>query len=531
VLVTSRERLQISAEITWQVPPMAEADAVEFFRSRARASGVDDMGDAQVIEELCRRLDSLPLAIELAAARTVLFSPRQLLDRLGERLDLLAGGRDADSRQQTLRATVAWSYDLLSSEEQALFRRLSVFAGGCGFEGAESVAGATPDALSSLLDKSLLRRRDGVSGARYWQLETLRQFAGEQLAARNEQVATRDLHLDWLLAVVTKNAPEWARAADAARSAVLVDERDDVALALSWAIERRDARRALELCARMGRFWIEKGEWVWTLDETRRALTLEGDDRLVAGARLTAGLLGLHTGAATAEDDMFAAHSFYEASGDRRMAAITSMFRGSRLAELGRPREGIELLEASLAELEALADADGIRIARANLADALRLTAEKPEEYRRVAALLEASIELDRAAGDKYDEIAGLATLSETLMQLSEHERARENALRAAGVARSIGATRMLAHLTLTLADASAATGRAQEAATLAAAVEPVSRELGQPLSIGDEARLASLRAAFGDAPEELSSAAERGAAMTTTSLMEYLTTLDPQPA
>jgi predicted ATPase/class 3 adenylate cyclase len=531
VLVTSRERLQISAELTWPVPPMADADAVALFRLRARASGVEDAGDEDVVEELCHRLDSLPLAIELAAARTVLFSPQQLLDRLGERLDLLQGARDADSRQQTLRATVAWSHELLSSEEQALFRRLSVFAGGCGFEGAEYVAGATPDTLTSLLDKSLLRRRDGVSGARYWQLETLRQFGVEQLAACNEQVATRNRHLDWLLALVGENAPEWARAADAARSAALGEERDDVALALSWAIETRDARRALELCARMGRFWVENGQWVTTLAETRKALALGGDDELVADARLTAGLLGLHTGAAGADDDMFAAHSFYEASGDRRMSALASMFRGARIAELGRPREGIEILEASLAELETLGDADGIRIARANLADALRLTAETPEEHRRVAELVEASIELDRAAGDKYDEIAGLAVLSETLMQLGEHERARENALRAADVAHTIGATRMLAHLTLTLADASAATGRAREAATLAAALEPVSRELGQPLSAGDEARLANLRDVLRALPEEVSGAAERGAAMTTTSLMEYLTTLDAQPA
>jgi predicted ATPase len=530
VLVTSRERLRISPELTWPVPPMVDADGAELFRLRALAAGVEHAGDEDAVEELCHRLDSLPLAIELAAARTVLFSPQQLLDRLGERLDLLQGSRDADSRQQTLRATVAWSHDLLSSEEKAVFRRLSVFAGGCSFEGAEHVAGATPATLTSLLDKSLLRRRDGVSGTRYWQLETLRHFAREHLAACNEEVATRDLHLDWLLAVIRHNAPQWARAADAAQSAALAEERDDVALALSWAIETQNAARALELCARMGRFWIESGQWVWTLDETRRALALEGDDGLVAGARLTAGLLGLHTGAVSADDDMSAALSFYQAN-NRRMAALTSMFRGSRLAELGQPREGIELLEASVAELEDLGDADGIRIARANLADALRLTAGTPEEYRRVAALLETSVELDRAAGDKYDEIVGLATLSETLMALGEHERARETALRAAEVAHMIGATRMLAHLTLTLADASGATGRAREAATLAAAVEPVSRELGQPLSVGDEARLASLRDALRDVADELSGAAERGAAMTTMSLMEYLTTLEEQPA
>ncbi len=532
VLVTSRERLRISAEITWPVPPMVANDAVELFASRARAAGVEHSGESGALEELCRRLDSLPLAIELAAARTTLFSPRQLLDRLADRLDIFEGSRDSDSRQQTLRATVAWSYDLLSVDEQALFRRLSVFSAGCDFDGAEFVAGASLDKLASLLDKSLLRRREGVSGVRYWQLETLRQFGAEQRAACNEDVATRDLHLDWLLMVVRANAPEWARAADAARSAVLAEERDDIALALSWAIEKQDARRALELCARMGRMWVENGQWVTTLGDTRRALALEGDLEFVAGARLTAGLLGLHTGASSAEEDMRTARTLYDAAGDRRMAALASMFRGARIAELGRHHEGTELLEASLAELEALADADGIRIARANLADALRLTAATPEEHRRVVALLEEGIELDRLAGDQYDEVTGLAVLSETLIHLGEHERARETALRAAGVARAIGATRMLVHLTLTLADASAATGRVDEAATLAAALTPIARELGQPLTPADEARLRTLREVLQHLPGDArSTATARGSAMTTDSLATYLATLDGLPA
>ena len=159
VLVTSRERLRVRGEQTYPVPPLAESDGVALFSARARAVDPAFTSD-EAVEELCLRLDELPLALELAAARTALFSPGQLLERLSERLDLLKGERDADPRQQTLRATIEWSYDLLSEDEQALFARLSVFAGGCTYEAAEQVAGADPDTLQSLLDKSLLRKRE-----------------------------------------------------------------------------------------------------------------------------------------------------------------------------------------------------------------------------------------------------------------------------------------------------------------------------------------------------------------------------------
>ena len=149
MLVTSRERLRVRGEQTWPVPPLARNDAAELFTARAHA--VDpSFSPSEAVAELCARLDELPLAIELAAARTALFSPEQLLERLSQRLDLLKGDRDADPRQQTLRATIEWSHDLLSNEEQQLFRRLSVFVGGCTYDTAEQIADAEPDTLQSL---------------------------------------------------------------------------------------------------------------------------------------------------------------------------------------------------------------------------------------------------------------------------------------------------------------------------------------------------------------------------------------------
>jgi predicted ATPase len=171
LLVTSRERLRVQGEIEYEVPPLASPEAVSLFCARSRLEPSDE------ITELCARLDNLPLALELAAARTKALTPRQILERLAERLDLLRGGRDADPRQQTLRATIEWSYGLLSDEEQRLFRALSVFAGGCTLDAAEEVSNAELDTCQSLVEKSLLR----FSNERYWMLETIREYAREQL--------------------------------------------------------------------------------------------------------------------------------------------------------------------------------------------------------------------------------------------------------------------------------------------------------------------------------------------------------------
>jgi len=167
LLVTSRELLRVQGEVEYPVPPLASPEAVSLFGERAQ------LEPSEEIAELCARLDNLPLAVELAAARVKALSPAQILERLSQRLDLLKGGRDADPRQQTLRATIEWSYDLLSPEEQELFARLSVFAGGCTLAAAEEVAGADLDTLQSLVEKSLSR----FTNERYWML---RRFASTQ---------------------------------------------------------------------------------------------------------------------------------------------------------------------------------------------------------------------------------------------------------------------------------------------------------------------------------------------------------------
>jgi predicted ATPase len=196
LLVTSRERMQLSGEQVYPVPTLGDRDAIDLFVARARA--LDPAFESNgSLGELCASLDNLPLALELAAARTTLFSPRQLLDRISQRLDLLKGAAGSEPRQQTLRATIEWSYDLLASEEQRLFRALSVFAGGFTYEAAEAVGSADPDTLQSLLDKSLVRRRESDFGSRYLMLETIREYAAERLDEVGQSNAVKSRHADW----------------------------------------------------------------------------------------------------------------------------------------------------------------------------------------------------------------------------------------------------------------------------------------------------------------------------------------------
>ena len=176
LVVTSRERLQLAGEHVYPVPQLTTPEGLDLFTMRAAA--LDPRFEVTpAAQELCERLDNLPLAIELAAARTAVLQSEQILERLSGRLDLLKGGRDADPRQQTLRATIAWSYDLLAPDERELFARLAVFAGSASLEAVEDVCAADIETLGSLVDKSLVRR----DGDRFWMLETIREFGVEQL--------------------------------------------------------------------------------------------------------------------------------------------------------------------------------------------------------------------------------------------------------------------------------------------------------------------------------------------------------------
>jgi predicted ATPase/class 3 adenylate cyclase len=288
LLVTSRELLRVQGEVEQPVPPLAEAEAVELFCARSR------LGPSTEINELCRRLDCLPLAVELAAARARLLSPGQILERLSQRLDLLKGGRDVEARQQTLRATIEWSYDLLSGEEQRLFHRLAVFAGGCTLAAAEEVCDAELDALQSLLEKSLVRRGE----ERFWMFETIRDYALERLRHSNEEDELRRRHAVHFLLLAEEARPELEGGpAQWAWLERLEQERDNLRASLAWAQEA-DVELGLRMSAALAEFWDIRGPisearmWLSTLLEHAGTETLElqaavlpwaGDYALVQG--------------------------------------------------------------------------------------------------------------------------------------------------------------------------------------------------------------------------------------------------------
>ena len=249
ILVTSRELLRIQAEVEYPVPPLAEPEAVSLFCERSQLDRTHE------IAELCARLDSLPLAVELAAARCKALTPAQILERLSQRLDLLKGGRDAEARHETLRATIEWSYDLLSAEEQQLFARVSVFAGGCTLEAAEEVCDADLDTLQSLVEKSLLR----FSNERYWMLETIREYASERLSAARDVGEMRQRHADHLLEL-TVDFDERVQSADAVEMLAALDrENDNIRAAFGWMVESGQAGAQLDLVERVWRFWVIRG--------------------------------------------------------------------------------------------------------------------------------------------------------------------------------------------------------------------------------------------------------------------------------
>ena len=201
--------------------------------------------------ELCDRLDNLPLALELAAARTAVLTPDQILDRLGNRLDLLKGGRDADPRQQTLRATIAWSYDLLDAEERELFSRFAVFAGSASLEAIEEVCGAELDSLASLVDKSLVRR----DGDRYWMLETLREYGRDQL----EEAELEDMVESARRASTSDSPARPSKACGGVTPAVWLarveHELQNLRAAMARALERGRAGRTAAIAVGIGRYW------------------------------------------------------------------------------------------------------------------------------------------------------------------------------------------------------------------------------------------------------------------------------------
>jgi predicted ATPase len=428
VLATSRARLGLQAEREYRVeplpipdqeslPPLAVLstfDAVELFTSRAQALRPDfslTNENASTVAEIVCRLDGLPLAIELAAARVKLLSPEALLDRLDRRLSTLTGGaRDLPARQRTLRDTIAWSHDLLDAPEKILFRRLSVFVGGWTLEAAEAVAavdaGETVDAfqaLATLVDQSLVDEwptPDTIADEpRYGMLETIREFASEQLATSGEIIPVERAFETFLIGKVEAaeaglrgpDQPLWLDRLEA--------EHDNLRAALGRVLEREDGDIAVRLARRLWEFWWIRGHPGEGRSWLERALALAGEEDMAgrAAAEFGLGKLWLEVGNYdTAEKHFRKSLDARRQLGDAVVVAevlsALAQIAVNRLAYAEARRLGEEAVTIALDSGDRRGAATALRI--------LGMVAREQGEYARALELLEESMALWRSLGD-----------------------------------------------------------------------------------------------------------------------------------
>ena len=349
VLVTSREPLHIESEQRYPLEPLADDDAELLFIQRALAVS-PDFRRTPAVGEICRRLDGLPLAIELAAARVALLEPDELLARLERRLPLLASrARDAPARQRTLRAAIEWSYELLQPEEQELFRRLAAFRGSFSIEAAEAVFGADVDALESLVVKSLLRR---WTSGRLGMLDTIREYALDALEASPEVDEIRRRHAEYFLTVMQgANLSAGNLAPGGQHIEIAALEQDNARAALTWALASGSVELGLKIAVALEQFWVvndpaEGVRWFQAFFESPDAEAVKPETRAHA---LRACASSTHIGGdpAGAEDLCKASLALFEQLGDEHGRAvllhrlsITTMIRGDLV-------KASELVEAS----------------------------------------------------------------------------------------------------------------------------------------------------------------------------------------
>jgi predicted ATPase/class 3 adenylate cyclase len=431
VLATSRVVLHVRAEHEFVVPPLAlpnlerlpnlvalsQFEAVALFIERAQTVKADfavTNANAPAVAAICARLDGLPLAIELAAARVKYFPVQTLLTRLEQGLSVLSGGaRDLPARQQTLRGAIAWSYDLLSPGEQQLFRRLSVFVNGCTLEAVEEVctaagqfAGDMLEGLIPLVDKSLLRQAEEAEGTeaeggpRFWMLQTLREFGLEALAANGEMEATQQAHAEYYLALAERAEPEIRSARQLLWLAQLEFEHDNLRAAMRWSVEHREMEMPLRFGSALWYFWALHGYWSEGSTFLERSLAAsEGVSiavraKALIGAGVLIGNQGDHKrGMALCEESL----ALFREMGEPQGIALSLLWLGEIAWWAGNLTEPRPLVEEALSIYRTLDDEWGTT----SSLEILATVALDQGEYTRARSLLEESLARSRKAGDK----------------------------------------------------------------------------------------------------------------------------------
>ena len=564
VMATSRAPLRVRAEREWPVDPLATPDpevnlgeetalaalattpAVALFSERARAVSPGwelTAANASDIAEIARRLEGLPLAIELAAVRVRDSTPADILRRLGGALDLLeAHTGDRPDRQQTLRAAIAWSHDLLRVEDQAAFRRLGVFSGGFTLEAAEQVLAETPDpwidaldAVSVLVEQSLIRTEEDLQAdTRYRMLETVRAFALEKLEESGEDSEVRGAHARWIEAfsrdtdkyVIGPSSGEWLER--------LEREHDNVRSAIAWAIDSDPADLGLRVPESIWRFWQIRGHYAegrrWLeralaagqgASETLRALALDG----LGGIAWRQGDL---VAAARAFEESLA---IWRAKGDRRGLGGTLTNLGSVIELQGDLDRAEALQEEALAIFRELGDPLRLATALNNLA----LVIWNKGDNQRATTLLEESAAIKRKEGNRVGLASSLNNLGMLAVEAGDLDRARAYMEETLAIDRELGDPGGIADSLGNLAGMIAQTGDVARAAALDAESLEMRRDLGDRLSMAhslDSIAATASRAGFPESGARLFGASERlraelGAPIPPSELTRYQTGLD----
>jgi predicted ATPase/class 3 adenylate cyclase len=467
VLATSRTSLRLYGEHVYPVPPLSMPDlksppslerltqyeAVGLFVERARAVKPDfsiTNESAPAIAEICVRLDGLPLAIELAAARVTMLPPKAMLQRLSSRLKLLTGGaRDLPERQRTLRATIEWSFALLEEGEQLLFGRLAVFSGGRTLEAIEAICDAEGDlpvdafeGISSLLDKSLLRQEEGPNGEpRFVMLETVHEFAREKLQGSGEAEEIKRVHAQYFLTLAEEAYPEFKGASQLEWLERLEAEHDNMRVALTWALERKEVEVALRLGGALSFFWSGRGYHSEGRRWLEEALAIEGRGSSEVRAMALAGVgwLALQQGdfdraeEACEEGLELLAHEGREASEAKLSLLACSGWMAWEKEEHGQAKQ---LFEEGLALSREMRDTWWLATSLSNMA----VVSHSLGDSEKATELYEESMDLRREQGDKLSLAECLINLAMMVCSQGDLGRAAQLTEEAVALFRELGA-------------------------------------------------------------------------------------------
>lgn len=510
LLVTSREPLGITGEVVRRVPPLsipeatlvpsAEAvaafEAVQLFVDRAVAAeprfALTDANAAAVVA-ICRRLEGIPLALELAVARLQGLPIEQLQDRLEDRFRLLTGGsRTALPRQRTLRATVDWSHDLLTEPEQILLRRLAVFAGGFSLDAAEQVGGdrqVAPadvlDLLTRLVDRSLAHLETGPASGRYRLLETIREYALEKLRAAGEEPELRWRHLTYYIGFVEPAEPALRGPDQQTWLDRLHTELDNFRAAFGWSLRQQDPEPALRLASALLEFWVVRADWSEGLEWVERALDLPGKvepamrmKALRAAAELSDVLSDYPRSTARYEESLAIARAL----GDKRAIAMALDGLAHEAQRVGRITEARPLIEESVALLREVGDEPSI-------ARSLGGLAWLAGNYTKARALWKENLAIRRRLGNRESVGWSVIQVGHATQGEGDYAAARAAYEESLSIGRNLGYKRMIARSLTQLGEVALLEGKVAEARGLFEETLPIWEEIGHKSGLQDSLR------------------------------------------